>query len=161
MRLKWSKHILMSFILVLGVYIIIKEFKGIPLPFRCGGVTEYNLGDDGHEVTFNVNQDLRLEGNARSVFLIRGNVFSGKAKYNLNREFELSGLQDIDKDTVILKIDRIVKSELDNTPDALFNIYLDEIVIAPETLQLDIVHLSKRSWLISNPLQFIYPCVRY
>ena len=161
MILKWPNLIFLVIILALGGYIVKKEFEAIPMPFRCQGVTEYNLGDDSHEVTFSVNQDLRLEANARSVFLVRGNVFSAKEKYNLNRAFELSGLQAIDKDTVILKIDRIVKSELDNTPDILFNIYLDEIVIEPDVLQLDIVPLIKRAWLISNPVQFIYPCARY
>lgn len=161
MRFKWLNVILLGFVVAAGAYIVKKESEAIQMPFRCQGLTEYNLGEDGHEVKLSINQDLRLEANARSIFLIRGNASDGNEKYNLNRVFELSGLQAIDKDTVILKIDRIVKSKSDNTPDALFNIYLDELVFEPRTLQLDIVYLDKKAWLISNPMQFFYSCARY
>lgn len=161
MILKWINVIMLVFIMVLGGYIAKKQLETIQVPFRCQGITEYNLGEDDNPVKFSVNQDLRLEANARSLFLVKGNVFYGKEKYTLSRAFELSDLKKIDKDTVILNINKIITSEMDNTPDKLFNIYLDEIAFEPETMQIDIVYLRKKAWLIGNPMQFIYTCARY
>jgi len=152
---------MLAAILALGTYVVKKNFESIEMPFRCQGVTEYNLGEDDDVVRFSVNQDLRLEADARSVFLVKGSVFHGKEKYTLNRAFELSELKKIDKDTVVLRIDKITAAGIDNTPDVLFNVYLDDIVFEPQSLQLDIVYLGKKAWLIGNPMQFFFTCARY
>jgi len=93
--------------------------------------------------------------------LLNGQVTSADEVTTLNRRIALSEGHKIDSDTYRYKIRTIITSTNDTTPDTLFNLLLTEITLDPTYLQLDIMQVDNKTYLIGGPLSYLFTCQRY
>ena len=130
-------------------------------PFRCSAFTRYNLSRDNHDITLSVAQDLRLMPAPDGYLLMNGRAVSDGAGTVLNRVIRLGDGGKIDEDTYRYHIDKIIVSSTDTTPDALFKQLLTELTTDNETLQLDVVHIEGKAFLIGGPVSYLFTCTTY
>lgn len=131
-------------------------------PFRCATFTRYDLSrKEGNRLDFNVTQDLRFQNRNSGYLLLNGQVISGDNTTLLNRRLILTTGDKIDYDTYRYKISQIITSATDTTPDAIFNILKAELTLDPSYLQLDVVKVDEKSYLIGGPLSYLFTCQRY
>jgi len=132
------------------------------LPFRCSAFSRYDLSrHDGKRTEFTVSQDLRFIDLNSGYMLLNGQVTSADEVTTLNRRIALSEGHKIDSDTYRYKIRTIITSTNDTTPDTLFNLLLTEITLDPTYLQLDIMQVDNKTYLIGGPLSYLFTCQRY
>lgn len=131
-------------------------------PFRCSTFSHYDLSrKEGERIDFLVTQDLRFEKNNAGYLLLNGQVNGGDSTTLLNRRIVLIGGGKTGADTYRYKIDKIITSSTDTTPDALFNLLLAEITLDPSYLQLDVDRVDDNTYLIGGPLSYLFTCQRY
>jgi len=131
-------------------------------PFRCATFTRYDLSrKEGGHLDFNVTQDLRFQNRNSGYFLLNGQVTSGEVTTLLNRRINLTTGDKIDYDTYRYKISEIITASTDNTPDKTFNMLLAELTLGPSYLQLDVIKVDDKSYLIGGPLSYLFTCQRY
>jgi len=131
-------------------------------PFRCSTFTRYDLSrSDEARKDFAVTQDLRLIEQHSGYLLLNGQVTDGDKVTVLNRKINLIDGDKIDHNTYRYRIDKIITSSTDNTPDAIFNKLLAELTLDPSYLQLDVIKVDQKSYLIGGPLSYLFTCQRY
>ncbi len=131
-------------------------------PFRCSTFTRYDLSrKEGVSIEFALKHDLRFQDKSSGYLLLNGQVTYGDKVTTLNRRIILNQGDKIDYDTYRYHIDNIIKSSTDNTPDAAFNHLLAELMLDPSSLQLNVVQLDKKTYLIGGPLSHLFTCQRY
>ena len=131
-------------------------------PFRCLTFTRYDLSrkDDARSV-FAVTQDLRFLNPDSGYLLLNGQVRDGEKVTILNRKLNLISGEKIDGDTYRYRIDKVITSSTDNTADDLFNRLLAELTLDPSWLQLDVMKVDNKSYVIGGPLSYLFTCQRY
>ncbi|WP_371245258.1 FidL-like protein [Pantoea sp. KPR_PJ] len=131
-------------------------------PFRCSTFTRYDLSRTNAEPKeFAVSQDLRLIEKNTGYLLLNGQVTDGNNVTVLNRTIELTSGDKTDYDTWRYRIDKVVKSSTDNTPDTVFDTLLAELTLDASFLQLNVIKVDQKSYLIGGPLSFWFTCQRY
>lgn len=139
-----------------------KKHQVNDLPFRCYAFSHYDLGrHDGDKIVFDVSQDLHFIDLHSGYLLLNGQVTSGDKVTMLNRRIALSAGNKIENDTYRYKIRTIISSTNDTTPDAVFNQLLAEISLDPTHLQLQIIQIDRKTYLISGPLSYLFTCQHY
>lgn len=131
------------------------------MPFKCTTFTVYDLSHHDQTRVFRVVHDLRFIDRHSGYFLLKGTVTWQGKNTTVNRTLILTDGGPVDKDTFRYRISRIEKSPTDETPDALFNEWLAEIIPQPGVLQLDTVEIKPNTWLIGSPVSFLFTCARY
>jgi len=131
-------------------------------PFRCATFTRYDLSrKEGSHLDFAVTQDLRFQNHDSGYLLLNGQVISANNTTLVNRRLILSTGGKIDYDTYRYQISKIVTSSTDTTPDPVFNMLLAELTLDPSYLQLDVVKVDEKSYLIGGPVSYLFTCQRY
>ncbi|MBJ7221532.1 hypothetical protein JG725_06570 [Brenneria sp. L3-3C-1] len=130
-------------------------------PFKCSAFTRYNLSQDDNHLEFYLAQDLRFQDKNSGYFLLNGRAIHNENITVLNRTLHLGQGGKIDSDTFRYQINDIVASPTDNTPDALFNQLLAELIIDNRTLQLDVIPIQDKSYLIGGPISYLFTCTTY
>ncbi|MGU3525050.1 FidL-like protein [Enterobacteriaceae bacterium C23F] len=150
-------------IVLLSIYLL-HGFSLYPsLPFKCLTFTRYDFstGSQTKGPIFNVAHDLRFETPDVGYLLISGNVKFQDKETLIKRTIILDKGAALDKDTFRYHIVKIDKSVTDNTPDALFNQWFDEITPQSDTLQVDVVKLRSNALIIGSPVSFLFTCTPY
>ena len=131
-------------------------------PFRCSTFTRYDLSRrDGARKEFTITQDLRFIDKNSGYLLLNGQVRDDDKVTTLNRRINLIHGGKVDYETYRYRIDKIITSATDNTPDALFNKLLAELTLDSSYLQIDVIQVDKKSYLIGGPLSYLFTCQRY
>lgn len=131
-------------------------------PFRCSTFTHYDLSrkDDARR-EFAITQDLRFVDANSGYLLLNGQATDGEKVTILNRKINLINGKKIDGDTYRYRIDKIIPSTTDNTPDSFFNLLLAELTLDSSYLQLDVSNVDHNAYLIGGPLSYLFTCQRY
>jgi len=153
---------LLTLLILLTVSVVTYSKRAESYPFRCSTFTRYDLSrkDDARR-EFAVTQDLRFLSADSGYLLLNGQVTDGDKVTTLNRKINLIGGGKIESDTYRYRIDKIVPSVTDNTPDSLFNQLLAELTLDPSYLQLDVTKVDRNAYLIGGPLSYLFTCQRY
>jgi len=131
-------------------------------PFRCATFTRYDLSrTEGKHLDFAVTQDLRFQTRDSGYLLLNGQVTNGEETTLLNRRIILTTGDKVDYDTYRYRIAKTITSATDTTPDATFNMLLAELTLDPSYLQLDVIKVDEKAYLISGPLSYLFTCQRY
>lgn len=131
-------------------------------PFRCATFTRYELSrKEGSHLDFAVTQDLRFQNYDSGYLLLNGQVTSGDNTTLVNRRLILTKGGKIDYDTYRYQISKIITSSTDTTPDTVLNMLLAELTLGPSYLQLNVVKVDEKSYLIGGPLSYLFTCQRY
>lgn len=67
----------------------------------------------------------------------------------------------VDDDTLRFTISRISRSPVDNTPEQIFGVLLDEYTTSQDALQLDVIRLQHEVWVIGSPASYLMTCIQY
>ena len=153
---------LLALLILLTASVVTYSKRAETYPFRCSTFTRYDLSrkDDARR-EFAVTQDLRFINADSGYLLLNGQVTDGEKVTTLDRKINLSGGGKIDSDTYRYRIDKIVPSTTDNTPDSLFNLLLAELTLDPSYLQLDVTKVDHNAYLVGGPLSYLFTCQRY
>lgn len=160
MKVKIAAGFLTAFILFTGIWL----YAVIPLrfPFKCYGFVEYHLFSGNQPIIFKVSQDIRLFSKSEGKINFRGQVVNDNGGImQLNRTQALTGGKSVDDDTLLFRISRIARSPVDNTPEQIFDVLLNEYTTSQDALQLDIIRLKSEIWLIGSPASYLMTCVKY
>lgn len=131
-------------------------------PFRCATFNRYDLSrNEGKRLEFAVTQDLRFQNKNSGYLLINGQATDGDVDSILNRRLILTQGDKIDSNTYRYQINKVVTSSTDTTPDSIFNALLAELTLDPSYLQLEVIKIDEKSWLMSGPLSYLFTCQRY
>lgn len=131
-------------------------------PFRCATFNRYDLSrHEGKRLEFAVTQDLRFQNKNSGYLLINGQATNGDVDTILNRRIILTQGEKTDGNTYRYQINKVVTSSTDTTPDGMFNALLAELTLDPTYLQLDIVKVDEKTYLMSGPLSYLFTCQRY
>lgn len=159
---------MMNFSIGLTVLVILLASIGIvhyrddSFPFRCTTFSRYDLTIKEREhLVFTVTQDLRFQNHHSGYLLLNGQVTRGGVTTLLNRRINLITGDKIDYDTYRYRISGIVKSLTDNTPDKAFNMLLAELTLGPFYLQLEVMKVDDKDYLVGGPLSDLFICRRY
>jgi len=163
-----KQSISLTFIVVLAALIMLLigtdyfRKRTEAFPFRCATFTRYELSrKEGNHLDFAVTQDLRFQNHDSGYLLLNGQVTSGNNTTLLNRRLILNNGDKIDYDTYRYQIGKIITSSTDTTPNVIFNMLLAELTLDPSYLQLDVVKVDEKSFLIGGPLSYLFTCQRY
>lgn len=147
---------------LLAVYLGYGYSRYPQMPLKCTTFTVYDLSrNNDHSLVLRLAQDLRLENRNSGYFLVKGNVLSQGNNTVLNRTLNLTDGDSVDSETFRYHIRNISKSSTDNTPDSLFNQWVDEITTQSGVLQLDVVRVKPGTWIIGSPVSFLFTCTLY
>lgn len=163
-----KRSISLTFIVVLAALVMLLigtdyfRKRTEAFPFRCATFTRYDLSrKEGNHLDFAVTQDLRFQNHDSGYLLLNGQVTSGNNTTLLNRRLILNTGDKIDYDTYRYQIGKIIASSTDTTPDPVFNMLLSELTLDPSYLQLDVVKVDEKTFLIGGPLSYLFTCQRY
>jgi hypothetical protein len=113
-----------------GIYFL--NYQTQNYPFRCSTFSRYELSRSAvKNIEFAVSHDLRFETENDGYLLLNGQATVDGQTFILNRRIVLNNGAKVDNDTYKYKIDKIIKSTIDNTPDESFNLLLGEITLGP------------------------------
>lgn len=159
MKIKIAAGLLSAAILLAGFWLY--DARPLRFPYKCIGFVEYHLVSGNHPVTLSVSQDIRLFSQAQGKINFRGQVDDNGRVTQLNRTLTLTGGTPVDDDTVRFTISRITRSPIDNTPDQIFGVLLDEYTTSQDALQLDVIRLQPDVWVIGSPASYLMTCIQY
>lgn len=131
------------------------------VPFKCTFFTHYDFGKNQSDLTFSVTQDMRFYSKESGYVIFNGKVTINGETKKLNRSLLLSDGVFLQGKTISYHIKDMKKSMLDDTPDNVFKMLLGEYTFNPETFQIDIFPLDKKSYIVGGPYSFISSCIRY
>jgi len=154
--------IVLTALVLLLASIGIVHYRDDSFPFRCTNFSRYDLTlKERERLVFTVTQDLRFQNHHSGYLLLNGKVTSGEVTTLLNRRINLITGDKIDYDTYRYRIGGIVKSSTDNTSDKAFNMLLAELTLGPFYLQLEVMKVDDKVYLIGGPLSDLFICRRY
>lgn len=153
---------LLSLLILLTASVVTYSKRAESYPFRCSTFTRYDLSrEDNARREYAVTQDLRFLNTDSGYLLLNGQVTDGEKVTTLNRKISLTKGGKIDSDTYRYRIDKIISSTTDNTPENLFNLLLAELTPDPSYLQLDVTKVDHNTFMIGGPLSYLFTCQRY
>ncbi len=159
MKMKIAAGLLSVAVLLAGFWIC--NEKTLRFPFKCIGFVEYHLVSGNHPVTLSLSQDIRLFSKAEGKINFRGQVEDNGRVTQLNRTLTLTGGMAVDDDTLRFTISLISRSPIDNTPEQIFDVLLDEYTTSQNALQLDVIRLQREVWVIGSPASYLMTCIQY
>ncbi len=145
-------------LVVIGSHLFTKDEI---VPFKCTFFTHYDFSKNQSELSFALTQDMRFYSKDSGYVIFNGKVnINGETK-KLNRSLLLDNGMFLQGKTISYHIKEMKKSMLDDTPDNVFKLLLGEYTFNPETFQIDVFPLDKKSYVIGGPYSFISSCIRY
>lgn len=149
----------------IGIFSIIIGYKKnheIPFPFRCTSFATYHLNDvNGKKFTLSVAQDLRFQTSSEGYLLLSGQAKSDEGLWNIQRDIVLSQGAKKDSDTFKFHIKRISVAPEDNLPGEYFTPFIREFTIDDLRMQLDVIKVGEKVYIVGSPFSFLFSCVRY
>ncbi|SFT62670.1 FidL-like putative membrane protein [Kosakonia arachidis] len=153
---------LTALLIVIFSVIYFLSHKNKDFPFRCSTFSRYDLSRSAEKnIEFAISHDLRFETKSDGYLLLNGQAEVDGHTFILNRRIVFINGAKLDDDTYKYKIDEIITSTIDNTPNEFFNLLLAEITLDPSYLQLDVDKVDEGSYLIGGPLSYLFICQRY
>lgn len=159
MKVKIAAGLISAVILLAGIWLYTE--KTLRFPFKCFGFVEYNLASGNHPIILKVSQDIRLFGQGKGKINFRGQVDDNGHITQLSRTLALTDGKAIDDDTLRFRISHITRSPVDNSPEQIFEVLLNEYTTSQDTLQLDIIRLQHEIWLIGSPTSYLMTSIHY
>lgn len=157
-----SFAIVVAALVVLSIALDYFSNRAETFPFRCATFTRYDLSrKEEKHLDFAVTQDLRFQNRDSGYLLLNGQATNGDETTLLNRRIILTRGDKVDYDTYRYQIGKIITSSTDTTPDATFNTLLAELTLDPSFLQLNVIKVDEKSYLIGGPLSYLFTCQRY
>lgn len=139
-----------------------KKSQQSPYPFKCTSFTTYHLKDvNGRPFSLSVAQDLRFESKTEGYLLFSGRVKSTEGQWLIQRGVALNKGFKVDSDTFKFHIKRISVAPEDNTPERYFTPLIREFSLDDIRMQLDVINIGEKVYIIGSPFSFLFSCVRY
>ncbi|MCU6336882.1 hypothetical protein KW823_10105 [Enterobacter quasiroggenkampii] len=145
------------------VYMFISLRNNIVFPagFQCSGYSRVELGLNESEETV-VEAVLNLQvNNSSSFFIINGTVQKNNVVTSLKRQVKLKKPEEKGGNGVMFTIDKITKSNLDNTPEDVFDTFISEFSGDETHLYFSKQKLENSAYLIGGPFSNVFICTAY
>lgn len=148
---------------ILFVFFIASHRNKVSFPagFQCSGYSRIELGLNEKEGII-IDAVLNLQfNNSVSFFIINGRVLKNSGVTSLKRQIKLKSPEEKKGNGVMFTIDKITKSNLDNTPEEVFDTFLSEFSGDETHLYLSKRKLQDNVFLIGGPFSDVFVCSAY
>lgn len=128
---------------------------------KCKAFSRATVDIENGALVFSVVENLQLYNNKDGMIQYEGYVKSPKENTYLERTVYLSEGVKVDKETYNFKINKIVPSPLDTTPDEIFNQMWLEITSDNQSVTLSFKKIKDNMYLVNGPYSPQFTCVGY